>query len=167
MRIIETKAYKFDELSDDAKAKAVENLYNLNVDYNWWDSVFEDAQNIGLKISGFDIDRGKIEGELMLSALEVAANIIRDHGDGCETYKIADKFLEKHSPIFAEYMTEPDNAQELEEELGDIEHWFSNDLMEEYLSILRKDFEHRTSFPEIQETIIAQEYEFTEEGNLI
>lgn len=45
--------YSFDELSDDAKEKAIDKLYNLNVDYEWWDSTFDDAKRIGLEIRGF------------------------------------------------------------------------------------------------------------------
>jgi len=57
MRTIETTVYKFDELSDEAKQQSIENLYDLNVDYEWWDCTYEDAENIGLKISEFDLDR--------------------------------------------------------------------------------------------------------------
>ena len=41
-----------EKLSDKAKQKAIEKFYDINVDYDWWDSVYEDAKNIGLKITG-------------------------------------------------------------------------------------------------------------------
>lgn len=58
MRIKEIKVYAFDELSDEAKDKAINKLYDINVGYEWWDSIYEDARNIGLEIESFDIDRG-------------------------------------------------------------------------------------------------------------
>ena len=30
------KVYKFDELSEEAQAKAIENNYDINVSYDWW-----------------------------------------------------------------------------------------------------------------------------------
>ena len=45
MRTITTvkTVYSFDELGEDAQEKAIENLYDLNIDYDWWEFVFEDA----------------------------------------------------------------------------------------------------------------------------
>lgn len=43
MKILQTKIYSFSELSKDAKAKAVESLRDINVDYdNWHDYIIED-----------------------------------------------------------------------------------------------------------------------------
>lgn len=50
--------YKFNELSEESQQKAIENLYDINVDYDWWESTHEDAKTIGLEITEFDIDRG-------------------------------------------------------------------------------------------------------------
>lgn len=37
--------YEFDELDDDAKEKAVESMYDVNVNYDyWWDFVIDDIQ---------------------------------------------------------------------------------------------------------------------------
>lgn len=43
---IEKTAYKFAELSEMAKQKALESLYDLNVDYDWWDYIYDDAKNV-------------------------------------------------------------------------------------------------------------------------
>ena len=58
MRYEKIKVYEFNELSEEAKEKAIEKLWNINVDYEWWDCVYDDAENIGLKIKEFDLDRG-------------------------------------------------------------------------------------------------------------
>lgn len=171
MRIIETKAYKFDELSDDAKQKAIENFYDINVDHEWWEFTLDDAKSIGLKITSFDLDRNKhAKGNFTLSATEVAANIIRDHGDMCETYKTAQNFLDEYNPVFSDYLDEnSDNyeSRESEEKMQEIEDEFLSSLLEDYANILQKEFEHLTSKEAIVETINANDYEFTEDGNLI
>ncbi len=58
--------YTFDELPDSAKQKAVDSLWDLNVDYDWWeltyDELTEAGQAIGIgstRIKGFDLDRGQ------------------------------------------------------------------------------------------------------------
>ncbi|KKN14036.1 hypothetical protein LCGC14_1000320 [marine sediment metagenome] len=53
--IVETKVYKFDELSDEAKQTALDGLRENCHDYEWWDYIFEDAKEIG-KLVGIDID---------------------------------------------------------------------------------------------------------------
>lgn len=164
-RTIRTKVYLFNELSKDAKQKAIETMCCINVDSDWWQSTYEDAANVGLKLTGFDLDRNRhAKGEFTLAANEVAANIFRDHGDMCETYKTAESFMNEWQPVFNEYMTEPDNMTELETKLIDIEYEFLNSLLEDYSIILQKESEYLQSDDAIQETIEADEYEFTSEG---
>lgn len=63
----EYKTYKLSELTDDARAKALETLYDINVDYDWWEFSLEDIANWTLETYGiefeaehvcFDLDRG-------------------------------------------------------------------------------------------------------------
>lgn len=57
-RTIRKKIYKFEELSDKAKQKVIEDNYCWNVEHNWWEFVYEDAAQLGIKITGFDLGRG-------------------------------------------------------------------------------------------------------------
>lgn len=170
MRIKETKVYTFNELSPEAQEKAMERLSDINVDYEWWDAVYEDASNIGLKIEEFDIDRGAYaRGNFILSPEEVAANIIRDHGDMTETYKTAKSFLAEHDPIYAEYMNEESEhyeSPESEDKLQELEEEFLKSLLEDYRIMLSKEYDYLTSEEAIKETIEANEYEFTEDGRI-
>jgi len=101
MKTIEIKLYKFSELSKEAKQKAITELCDINVNYDWRESSYEDAKNIGLKITGFDLDReGYCNGEFLLSANEVCQNIFNEHGEMCETYKTAESFMEEWQPVF-------------------------------------------------------------------
>jgi len=58
MRIIETKAYLFSELSEEAKQKAIENTRNKKnyLDYEWWEFIYEDYKEKAKNL-GFDVKR--------------------------------------------------------------------------------------------------------------
>lgn len=161
MRTIKTKVYQFSELSEQAKKKAIEWGYDINVCHEWWEVIYEDAAEIGLKLTGFDIGRGQdCEGEFMLAANEVAQNIFNNHGEVCETYKTAQKFMEEWQPVFNSYM----ETEEGEDKLMEIEDDFLKSLLNDYLKSLRDEYDYQTSEKAIIETIEANEYEFTEDG---
>lgn len=161
MRTVRTKVYQFSELSKEAQKKAIDKMYYVNVDFDWWEQMYEDAAEIGLKITGFDIDRGNFcEGEFNLSANEVAQNILNNHGEMCDTYKTAVKFMEEWQPVFNTYM----ETEEGEDKLLEIEGDFLNSLCCDYLVMLRNEYEYMTSEAAIIETIEANEYEFTVDG---
>lgn len=162
--------YTWDELNEEAKEKALEKLYDINVRFDWWENTYTDAQEIGLKLTGFDICRGNYcNGEFILSACEVAQNIFNHHGDKCETYKTATDFMQEWQPVFDAYMdeTSPDyESYESEGRLQELEAGFLKSLLEDYLVILRKEFEYLTSEEAIIEAIQANEYEFDDAGHL-
>lgn len=56
MRTEQVSIYKFEELSDSAKEKAREWYRNGALDYEWWDSVYKDAERV-FKILGIDATR--------------------------------------------------------------------------------------------------------------
>ena len=171
MRKIETTVYFFNELSEAAKQKAIENLSDINVSHNWWEFTYDDAKEIGLKITEFELDRNRYAtGEFLLSACEVAQNIFNNHGEECETYKTAQKFMEIWQPVFDDYMNEESTNFESEESEGhlqELEDEFLKDLVEDYSIMLQDESEYLQSDESIIETIEANEYEFTENGKLI
>lgn len=122
MRTIETKFYQFGELSDEAKKKAVENMYDINVNYDWWEFIYEDAEQICCKINGFDIGRGQYcELETKYGFKDTATEILKSHGEMCETYKIAVEFFEEYDSLVEKYsdggdtVTRIDNVKFIEE----------------------------------------------------
>lgn len=163
MKTIEIKLYKFDELSKEAQETAIKKLSDINVSFDWWGTTYEDAKNIGLEINTFDLDRNKhAKGSFILSTAEVAANIVKDHGESCETYKTAESFLEKFNPVFAKYM----ETEEGEDTLIEMEEAFLKELLEDYANILQKESEYLQSEESIIETIKANDYYFTVDGKL-
>ncbi|KKK62812.1 hypothetical protein LCGC14_3000600 [marine sediment metagenome] len=146
MRTTETTIYKFTELPEEAQQKAVEKLFDINVNYEWWDTTLDDAATIGLKIETFDTERHDITGDLMYDPARVKQLVMEHHGKVCDTYKYVMGF---------DMRTNVDN------------HDFEYGLLQEYLSMLRREFEYQTSEEAIIETILANEYEFYIDGELI
>ena len=151
----ETKVYPFGELSDEAKEKAVEGLYDVNLFYEWWESTFEDAKNVGIVIEEFEIDRGSYCRGTIDDKIDTARAILKEHGDSCETWQTAKDF---HDAV-AKYGDETTDFEDLCKE-------FTYSILEDYRIILQKEYEYLSSEKAIIEAIEANEYEFTEGGKL-
>ena len=172
---VKTEVFKFDELSEEAQQAALRELYDLNVDHEWWDCTYEDAERIGLNIIGFDLYRGTIEGEFAESLEEVCRLISEEHGQSCETYQTAANYLEAYRKVRGSWEEKeralPEDYQSGEEFSDtcihdDIEAEFLNDLLEDYRIMLSKEYDYRTGEEAIKETIEANDYGFTAEGKL-
>lgn len=171
MKTIEIKLYKFDELPEDIQAKVIQNYSDINVNYNWWEGIYYDAKEIGLKITGFNIDRGNYcELDNIKDLTTVADLILENHGETCETYKIAESFLKERDEIIdsAERDENGDFADEyqVDSDLDDLEDSFKKDLSECYLSILRNEYDYLYIEEAIINTIQANEYDFTADGKI-
>jgi len=169
--IKKTKVYKFDELPEDAKENALEKLYDININYDWYEFTYEDAKNIGLDITSFDIDRGSYcKGKFIESAESTADLIIANHGIDCETYKTAQAYLKERDEICSTAKRDENGELEdenaLDDKLDELDAEFKKSIFQDYLIILRKEYEYQTSEEAILETIEANDYEFTIEGNI-
>jgi hypothetical protein len=172
MRTIETMVYKFDELSDETKEKVLEKLADINVDgsFDWWKSTYEDAERIGLKITGFDIDRGNYcEGKFVDSAENIAMAILKEHGESCETVETANQYLFELEHLRDPYSDENKDNEDFDADdvdTEDIDAEFLRMLCEDYRIMLKHEYEYLTSEEVIIETIQANEYEFLANGKL-
>ena len=167
MKTISINLYKFSELSEEAKQKAIEKLYYINVDHDWWAFTYEDAKNIGLKITSFDLDRNRhAKGEFIWDAKDVAEAILENHGKHCETYKTAKNFLDEVSPLIKKESELDYRDYDLEAEISDLQDEFLKNLLEDYSIMLQNECEYLQSEKSIIETIEANDYDFTENGDL-
>jgi len=169
--IKKTEVYPFGELTDDAKQTALEQLADINVDHEWWDFTYEDAANVGIKITGFDLGRGSYcHGDFTLDVEEIANKIIAEHGESCETYKTAIEFLAEIYNLRNDFMLSDDDLDEEDFELSDTYEdavdEFKYSILEDYRIMLQHEYEYMTSEEAIIETIEANEYEFTADGKL-
>ena len=169
-----TSVYSFNELNEEARQNAIDNLWDINEYSNWLENVYEDAKEIGLKISSFDIGRGRCaEGELIGDMNNSINSILSNHGENTDTHKLALSYQIQWFELVCKYsdgvntdIVSEGNEFEFDQEADVLEIEFSKDLLEEYLIMLEKEYEYQTSEEAIIETIKANEYEFDEEGNL-
>lgn len=162
MKTITTTVYEYDELASDSARQKARAWYAEGVlDYEWWEAVYEDAARIGLTITSFDLDHYQIDGKLTQSAEDVAKAIMTEHGKDCETYNDATAYLTERSKWLEEdedgYLLHEDKLEELDEE-------FTHTILEDYRSILQKEIDYLLSDEQIEESIRANKYTFTENG---
>jgi hypothetical protein len=167
MKTVSINIYKYDELSDKAKEKAIECLSDINVDFGWWDSEY--AKNIGLELTEFDLDRNRhAKGRFLDSAEYCASQIIKEHGKTCETYKTAKAYLKEIKEIETKHADkESDNGltyagdQAIEQANED----FLKSILEDYSIMLQKQNEYLQSREAIEESIRCNEYDFSVAGD--
>lgn len=173
MKIIETKVYQFAELSESAKDKARDWYREGALDYDWWDSTYEDAERIGLRITSFDLDRNRhATGEFMYfgGATQCAGLILKEHGKDCETFKTATAFLKDLDALNKAIAdVDGDDQTNVDYELwqdkrGLLEEDFLRSLLEDYSIMLQHEYEYQLSDECIDESMTANEYTFTEDG---
>lgn len=160
--------YSFSELSEDAKQKAIENLWDINVDFSDWDNTIEDAKEIGLTIKKLS-DHNQNKGDFISNAENCAKLILSSHGEHCNTYNSAKEFLDKYLPAKEIWDANEDNESfpfEYENEATELSEDFLHSLLEDYRIKRNKDYEYLTSEDAIIEAIEANEYTFTEDGKL-
>lgn len=173
MRIIETKVYKFEELSDEAKKVALEEQYQFEIEMEWWEYLYSEAEGLGFEITEFNIYH-YCRGNFKDSACEIAENIIFNHGEHCDTYKTAKSFLEDWKKLVIKYSDGVDisrvaegNEYDFDNEADDLEDEFKRSLFEDYRILLKQDFEALSDEEHLVEMITINNYEFTEDGKLI
>ena len=101
---------------------------------------------------------------------DTAYAILKEHGEKCDTMATASQFLKRVDNIEAKYSEivnyGENEAYEREEEINDENEHFLHNILQNYLLILKKEFEYLTSEEAIIETIESNEYTFTEDGEL-
>jgi hypothetical protein len=177
--------YKFEELSDDAQQHALEKLWNLNVDHDWWECIYETitaaARCLGIDctVGGCDLGRGQSIG--LRGAYEYrkgwrAALAQEFDGDTlAELVGIGEELqsaqrrafylasIELHPVTYGTAYTVYSKfgayvTGDLTDALRSFEHWAWR--------LLHDGYEYLTSDDAIKETIEANEYDFDENGNL-
>jgi len=168
MKTVEINLFKFSELSNEAKQNAISSLYDINVNYEWWEYIYGDAKEIGLEITSFDIDRNRhAKGLFINSGFDCANLILKNHGETCETFKTAKNFLAEYLPLKEKFESENDGFYFEDENDGDdLNQDFLESLLEDYSIMLQNESDYMQSDEAIIETIEANDYDFTENGYL-
>jgi len=167
MKQVTINYYTFEELSEEVKEKVIQKYWDINVNSDWWDWVYENAKNIGIEIESFDIDRGSYcHFKNTFDADDTYSLIISEHGEGFETYELAEQYSIDKGEILSKYSQDDIDAGLCDNELTDLAKDFQNSLEKWYLFLLRKGYEYLTSEWVIKETLISNEYYFNEEGEM-
>lgn len=189
-KVIETTVYTYDELSKEAKQVAVNEHRDINVDHGWWDFVYEDVKTIAA-LMGIDIDNiffsgfwskgdgACFEGSYAYKAGSVAA--VKQHAPLDEElhriveglaalqrtwfYQITASFKHQghynHRYCTTFYLGGTFNEEaeaELIELIRDLMYWTYRQL--------ESNYEALTTDEAVAETIKANEYDFTEDGEI-
>jgi hypothetical protein len=168
----ETKTvYLFDELGDRAKEKA-RDWWRGSLCYDeWWQPVFEDAEQVHIEITSFDLYRCEIAGRFTIEPHLVADEIQDNHGEECETYKTAGAYLKDRDKLIDEWPRDDDgefeNEGDLDDRLDELDAEFLKNILEDYRIMLREELEYQESDENVDERIRINDYEFYEDGSRI
>ena len=177
MREVTFKVYQFDELSEEVKEKVLDDCRFIMVEYfNWWEFVYEDAENIGLKIVEFDLDRRYIKVRLNTSVLSSVEWAMNYFGKDTKGYKIAKSYYDEimklaDSDEVKEYLEEnpDDDAYDAIYNMSLDDRFYDeyiNDMKRVFLRMLENEFNYLTSDEAIIEMFEANDYEFFETGKV-
>lgn len=167
MKQLTINAFAFDELSDKAKDKARNWMREcVGESYDWADSTKDDAENVGLKITGWNLDRGSVCTLQFTETHERVAELIKEnHGEGCDTRQAAGAYRAGVARIKFAMEDGGMNEEEEQDARSQNEAEFQTALEACYLKMLREAWEYEMSDEGIDETINANDYLFTEQGS--
>lgn len=173
MKTLTINLYEFNELPAEIQAKVLNDNRDINVSHDWWDCTLEDAKNIGLKITSFDLDRNRhAKGEFIGTAYETACKIKSDHGESCETCKTAIDFISEYDgaevlwPVIEDEDGQDTNEDNRNEYIKELEEEFLKSLLEDYSIMLQRECEYLQSDEAVKDSLIANEYTFEESGKM-
>lgn len=171
------KVYKFGELSDEAKERALEdNRYVLVEDYAWYDFIYDEADMIGIEIEEFDLDRRYIKIRLNTSVLNSVESAMQWFGESTEEYKLVKSYYDAimklaDSDEVKEYLEEnpDDDAYDAIYNMSLDDRFYDeyiNDMKRVFLRMLENEFNYLTSDEAIIEHFNINDYEFFENGKI-
>ena len=163
MKTIEINVYKFEELDKQTKEKVIDNNTYINVeDTFWYDFIKEDFIRLGLEIRSFDLDRGSF-AEIHIEDFEYTSkNIIDEFGDRVPIKQTAKNYIDEYNKIQANYKEDED----IERELEILDEKYQREFEIDTLSYLRDEYDYQISDEAIIETIEANDYNFTWNGEI-
>lgn len=178
------KVFKFNELSDEAKKKALEHFYDINVDHDWWEFCYEgfseQLKEVGIdcKKFYFSLDRDKhiepvnmrLEDHYKFIHEKVEENVRHSILDIADLYLATGDGYYRTIPVFDTHgYVDPNRCPRLYktiDSLIDRCNEVLRSMLEDFISTLQKEYDYLTSEEAIIETINCNEYEFLENGEV-
>lgn len=147
MREITLQIYSFEELSEEAKQKALDNHRFSSVEcYEWWEHVYEEAARDGVAIREFNTYNSSIH--LVIQDIE---KLIANRHDEFALMLMAELDEEKADPYYDDYSHAFHVAAETY-------------CKKYYLNALQTEYDYLTSDSIVAEFLDANDYSFLEDG---
>ena len=178
--------YTYDELDDEAKEIALETIREFKISDNWTKTIYDDAESIGLKITGFDLNNRTIKGEMIggIRLPECCKRIRKQHGKDSNTFETAKLALKEYITAFNYWIKKAKNMEKYKDVNWKPCEWFKEFngrsgvsmvvqldfeevLMGDYYKMLENQYNYLTSDEGIIDTIRNNEYFFHNNGTFV
>jgi hypothetical protein len=171
MKVIQLKLYPLEELGEKGREKALADHLQVNVDYDWWETLYRDAEDAGIRIDGFNLDRKDcIYAGFTLDAVYTAGKVTDHHGQHTDTFLTTAEFCKNRDKLLNGRPRDADRAYLRTDELAEaMELWETNYLhaiSKDYFRLLSGEYDYLTSEKAISETLTANDYYFTADGKI-
>ena len=171
MKTQTVNTYSFNELSETAKEKVLRKYADMGTSDYWYEDSFYQAKELGIRITGFDLDRGQsIEAEFLWDEIEVADRILDFYPSDSDIYKISENFRKERDELCDTWQNdengEPVNVHELDEKLDELEYQYKKDIFWELWKFLRDEYDYLFKDEYLAEFFECNDYQFTEDGTL-
>jgi hypothetical protein len=171
------EVYKFHELSETAKTKALDDHRYVEVsDEYWYEHITDELKDVGIEVPEFDTYRSICKIKNTESWQIVAERILKNYGATSEYHILAHIFLPQYIKLIDEHerlQDFPENVdidwyevESLEVKINELEQEFERDLAHEILKELRSSYEYCTSDECIIEFFETSDYEFHADGRV-
>jgi hypothetical protein len=182
MRQIITNAYTFEELSENAKKKAIENNIHINTEDDFWhelliDGFIEDLDKIGFENAKIYFSGFWSQGDGLCFDADINIYNFCETTNEKRVSNFANIFIEKNQysnhynhekTRYTNYeLTNGRNINNVIDILKNKIEALRLEKCREFYNILEKEYYFLQSDETIIETILSNEYEFNENGQLI
>lgn len=166
LAIKETEVFKFEELTEEFKQNAIEHLYDINTDFEWYNFLYEqfniDLKKIGIECKGFyfSLDRNyfiAMDKPYIVDTMKFLKYCKID------LRTIEGKELLETITIDVNYFTGARTSNSIDNKKCEE---VLQRVLTGFLKSLNEEYDYLTSKKAIIETIESNGYEFTKEGNL-
>lgn len=161
MKTIEINLYKFDELSEEAQARAIRKYQGRDF-YDWWSFIQYNAKECGVIIESFDTYRGDISASFKWEAHDVANALIYFWGSDTDIGEISKKFLADREALYIDY--NDDECEDFDDKEDELVDEFHSDVSHYFLKQLRDELEWLESDECAKDYFISMDVDFTEDG---
>lgn len=185
MRTVRTKIYKFEELTKEAQANAIDKMRDINTNHDeWHDCIFEGFQetlseagffDVNIQFSGFWSQGDGLSFDAKIDASKFATTTNEKRVCNLIDEGLIDEFTIEKTSVSNHYVHEKtryvdysicngNNCNKVLETLCVKIESKRLELCKDFYNTLEKDYYYLQSDEVVKETILVNEYEFLKDG---